>query len=55
MTKKYDELVPPYKTVIIEDNDIPEFYSDTRIEMFQESDILKGFQYIPGKVHADVV
>ena len=54
MTQKYDEPPPPFKIVTDEFEKV-QFYHDSEIELFQESSIGKGYKYIPGKAHADVV
>ena len=54
--KKYSELPPPFAYNLKKDEESEiEYYPDTKIQKYTKTSELEGFQYIPGKVHADVI
>lgn len=54
LTKKRDELAPPYKYSLLDDVK-EEFYDKTNFKLHNSNSEIEGFNYIPGKVHADIV
>jgi dsRNA-specific ribonuclease len=54
LTRKCDELPPPFVYNTCKSNE-PKYYEKTQIRVYDENCEIEGYNYIPGKVHADIV